>query len=845
VVGLPNRPPRTLKRLAFVSCAPEDAALYEELAKQHAWLVRQHKLELWHAAKVQPGDEPLRIIERRLDQADLILLLISADYFASDDCHAQMMRALEHAKNRAAVVLAIRLRPCEGLEMLGSLRLLPSTGKPVTVWTNRDEAWADVARTIAECLHLPGRGDQDEAAKTSGGSNRRGGAAEVDEARLHSLSKLENAYTRKRRLQESGASITQITEEILKLKRELREGGQIKIGDRLDDRYTLIRLLGRGGFGTVWEAEDRKAGGQVAVKVLDAKLSGDSERAERFFRGARVMHELAHPAVVRVLESKATDGGFHYFVMELLLGGDLRQAVLEGRFSRERTIPLILRIGEALSAAHERGFVHRDIKPANIVLDTAGHPKITDFDLVRGGDTTGGTRTGMMGTFIYAAPEMLERPQSADVRADVYSLAMTAAFCFHGQEIPPTVLREPTRFLRELSLGKLGEVLKKALEWNLTYRFATMKDFCDAVKEAWDPYCGMTFNGRYEIGEILHRGDRSRVYRARRNIDGRIFAVKVLPPDLARDQSMSERFLREARTAGSTSQQNIVDVFDFENLPDGSAYFVMELLIGKSLAHLIDSGAQMSKERICHIACQIVDGMSAAHATGVVHLDLNPKNIFLITRGADEDFVKILDFGMAKEMTDRRNGITEPGEIIGTPLYMSPEQVAGGSIDHRTDIYSLGVILYEMTSGRLPFNADNVMGIMTQQMYKAPVPIRALLPLPNRPTIECPPSLEAVVLKCMSKKPERRYQSMDELKVDLEKVQADEVPLAVADMVSRGEGFEVPADYFEAATKTLAPSDGNDGSRRKSPGLLTVLVSAIVLLLIGVAAGLLLLKILG
>jgi len=271
-----------------------------------------------------------------------------------------------------------------------------------------------------------------------------------------------------------------VDHEILSLRRQLREGGQLRAGDRLgNDRYLLLEAIGRGGFGNIWKAHDQATQAIVAIKVLHASMAGDVERRERFFRGARRMAELQHPAVVRVLEQHGEDGGFHYFVMEYVAGGNLRQAVLQGAITPDKIVPIILRVGEALALGHTKGLIHRDVKPANILLDEQGRPLLTDFDLVGAADTTGGTRTGAMGTLVYAAPECLDRPQDADARADVYGLGMTALFGFHGADLPfHQIMRSPESFLDQLPCpAPIKRVLRRATSLERGERYKDAGEF--------------------------------------------------------------------------------------------------------------------------------------------------------------------------------------------------------------------------------------------------------------------------------------------------------------------------------------------------------------------------------
>ncbi len=319
-----------------------------------------------------------------------------------------------------------------------------------------------------------------------------------------------------------------------------------------------------------------------------------------------------------------------------------------------------------------------------------------------------------------------------------------------------------------------------------------------------DPYLGCTIDNRYKVEALLGEGGMGMVYLCRHKIIDKRVALKILRADLARDREVTERFLIEAKAASSIGSDHIIDISDFGALPDGSAYFVMEFLEGDPLSALVDDGP-IPAVRIVHIAQQLAAGLSAAHAAGIVHRDLKPDNVYLVQRGHETDFVKILDFGIAKVSTAATGRLTQAGSVFGTPHYMSPEQAAGAPVDHRGDIYSLGVMLYELASGRVPFDADNFMGILTQHVYKAPARIRGEAGVEGVNN-DIPPGLEAIILKCLSKRAEQRYADMNALHADLERLRSGSVPKAVSEMMNRSGSFNVPADFFQPGPQSAPRS---------------------------------------
>jgi serine/threonine protein kinase len=344
-----------------------------------------------------------------------------------------------------------------------------------------------------------------------------------------------------------------------------------------------------------------------------------------------------------------------------------------------------------------------------------------------------------------------------------------------------------------------------------------------------DPYIGKTIDGRYLVEAVLGEGGMGVVYRGRHKVIDKKVAIKVLRGEMARNKEVTDRFLQEARAASSIGNPHIIDISDFGTLADGSTYFVMEFLGGKSLTAVMAEVRPMPLSRLLSIAKQIAAGLHAAHEAGIVHRDLKPDNIIILQRStpgataSGRDFVKILDFGIAK-VGGEASRLTQAGSIFGTPHYMSPEQAAGTQVDHRTDVYALGIILYEMASGKVPFDADNFMGILTQHMYKAAVPILALVPAP-----EVPPGLDAIIQKCLSKKVDGRYRSMDELIGDLEKVEQGVHPDALAEMMARSGSFAIPGDYFRvSAMPAPVPATPPETGRGRKPLLIAIAAVATI-----------------
>lgn len=286
----------------------------------------------------------------------------------------------------------------------------------------------------------------------------------------------------------------------------------------------------------------------------------------------------------------------------------------------------------------------------------------------------------------------------------------------------------------------------------------------------YDRLVGETLDGRYYVQRKIGEGGMGVVFAARHAVIERPLAIKVLKREVMRDTATIKRFVQEAKAASRIGHPNIVDVTDFGTTPDGMTYSVMEYVDGITLSRAIKERAPFPPERSIKIALQIARALGAAHDKGIVHRDLKPENVFLIEREERRDFVKIVDFGIAKvqPLEGKSEGprLTRAGSVFGTPEYMAPEQAAGRSdTDGRVDIYALGTILYEMTVGHTPHRSDSTVRTIAMQMLDPIVP-----PSQVDPNLAVPKPLELVIMKALAKKRDERYQTMAELAAALDEV---------------------------------------------------------------------------
>lgn len=328
------------------------------------------------------------------------------------------------------------------------------------------------------------------------------------------------------------------------------------------------------------------------------------------------------------------------------------------------------------------------------------------------------------------------------------------------------------------------------------------------------------FNGRYKIIEKVGGGGMADVYKAEDLVLGRTVALKILHKQYASDEGFLERFRREARAAAKLSHPNVVSIFDVGE-ENGVHFIVMEFVKGMTLKKLIQKDAPLSTEKVVHIAMQIAKAMEFAHEHEIIHRDIKPQNVII----TDDGEIKVTDFGIAR--AGATSTMTRTGAVMGTAHYISPEQAQGSIVGPTTDVYSLGVVMYEMATGELPFRGENPVSVALKHINDTPMPPRSVFG-------DIPVSLEAVIMKSMAKNPNDRYRSAEAVREDLKRV-IEGLPVKVmGTVVPGGSDASDMTRTMTAQPPRTASANGRNGRRKPKKGLIAAIIAAVLLLLIGI-----------
>ncbi len=558
--------------------------------------------------------------------------------------------------------------------------------------------------------------------------------------------------------------------------------------------YQILERLGGGGMGVVYKARDLRLERIVALKFLAAHRGTSEDHKRRFIREAKAASSLDHPNICTIHEIGEAEDGALFIAMAFYDGETLSDRIARGRLPLAEAVDIALQIAGGLARAHEQGIVHRDVKPANVMLIAGGQVKLLDFGVARLADQSRLTRVGTaMGTAAFMSPEQFHG-DPAGPEADVWSLGVVLYGMVTGRlpfeeaaesAMAQAILKREPRPMSALRIGvpaALERIVARTLKKRPAERYARMEamraDLRDLAAEvgpperlnedrtlleipmlptapqaAWEPGLAGSTVGPYEVLEPLGGGGMGVVYKARDTRLDRVVALKFLPPELTRDPEAKQRFMQEARAASALDHPNLCTILEVGETADGRLYLAMPCYDGETLRARIERGP-LAVDEALEIAEQIARGLAKAHRNGIVHRDIKPANLVVTGDGV----VKILDFGLAKLAGSA--AISRSGSSAGTPAYMSPEQARGEELDHRTDLWSLGVVLYEMLTGRRPFQGEREQAVIHAILNQPPQPLRALRP-------EASAELERIVERLLAKDPAGRYASAEEVFADL------------------------------------------------------------------------------
>ena len=603
---------------------------------------------------------------------------------------------------------------------------------------------------------------------------------------------------------------------------------------RVVSHYKIVEKLGEGGMGAVFKAEDTKLRRAVALKCLPLQLASDEKVKQRFLHEAQASSALNHPNIATIFYMFEEEGQ-EFICMEYVEGQTLTELIGSDPLPINRALEIAIQVADGLSEAHKKGIIHRDIKADNIMITPRGLIKIMDFGLAKLKGVSHLTRTGStLGTIAYMSPEQAQGLE-VDLRTDIFSLGvvfyemLAAKRPFRGEHeaaILYSLLNEdpePIEISPQTVVPAITTILQKSLEKDTAYRYQTMEEMLADLRaarkifegtptpstpgqditpvmegislgtEMLDPeqLIGQTI-GNYQVIEEIGRGGMGIVYKALQISLNREVALKVLPKQFTLDAEFLHRFRREARAAAGLNHPNIVQIYEIGQ-QSGINFFVMEYVEGVNLKNLIEQEAPFPLLKAIDIIWDTCNALDFAHTHGVIHRDIKPHNIMISKIGE----TKVFDFGIARAADSA--GLTTTGTSIGTPQYMSPEQARGEKeMDGRADLYSLGIVFYEMIVGMVPFEGSTAVGTMYRHVNEIPDP-------PSKVNPDVPEELNRIVMKTLQKEKEKRYQTGAEMIDDLRLVKEN-----------------LPADRDESAKRTSP-------RRKKKRGIFTLVAAAFLL----------------
>ena len=567
--------------------------------------------------------------------------------------------------------------------------------------------------------------------------------------------------------------------------------GSISPGTILADRYEILKMLGEGGMGAVYKAMDRELDRIVALKVIRGELANNPDILQRFKQELILARLVTHRNVIRIFDMGVA-GNVKFITMDFVEGRDLKSVLSEQRkLPAGKACDIIRQICLGLEAAHSEGVVHRDLKPQNIMLDAQGRVYLMDFGLARSMELVGMTRTGaLLGTPAYMSPEQA-KGEKVDARTDLFSLGVifyelvTGVLPYQADTMMATLIKRakepplPPNQVEPSVPPAVNEAIMKCLQIKLDRRYQHAGElladlgFTSALQTstvqtsvissqsvfevASNLAPGSQFGPRYRIESLLGEGGMGKVYKAYDSEVGRNVALKLVKPELAKNPVSMERLKQELLLASQISHKNILRIHDLGDV-GGLKFISMAYVDGKDLHSLIATEGRLPIDRAVAITRLLCLALEAAHNEGVVHRDLKPQNVLMDSSGQ----VFVSDFGLAKSLEGPSTMMTTAGEVLGTPRYMSPEQAESKSADNRSDLYALGLILFEMVTGDLPFGSDSIMQTMFQRVTQDPKSPQLLNP-------DVPDYLSEIILRCLKRDPEQRYQHARDIVVDLDR----------------------------------------------------------------------------